>query len=122
MHIGKLFGWGIAVYAVMYLAVAMLALYGLAPSFLARTLALIILISLATMAGLSLKRHAARDILPYSLIWTLEVMGLDGLMSMPNTGLSIYLDWNVWVGYALVLIVPLFTHYAFRQPQSVRHV
>lgn len=122
MQLGKLFGWGIVIYAVMYLAVAMLALYGIAPSFLARAIALIVLIALATIAGLSLKRHAMRDIAPYSLVWTLEVIALDGLMSMPYTGLTLYLDWNVWVGYTLVLIVPLFTHYVFRQPQNPRHV
>lgn len=121
MQIGKLFGWGIVIYAVMYLTVAMLALYGIAPSILARAIALIVLVLLATIAGLSLRRHTMRDIVPYSFVWTLEVMALDGLMSMPYTGIAIYLDWNVWVGYALVFVVPLFTHYMFRQPQGARH-
>lgn len=121
MHYGKLFGWGIVIYAVMYLVVALLALYGIAPSLLARVLSLAALIGLATMAGLSIRRHTTRDILPYSIVWTLEVIALDALMSMPYTGFSIYLDWNVWVGYALVALVPLFTQYLHQRSESARN-
>ncbi len=121
MHIGKLLGWGIAIYAIMYLVVAALAIYAVSPPLFARLIALLILISLATMAGFSLRRHTVLDILPYSFMWTAEVMLLDALMSVPFAGWQLYMDWNVWVGYSLVLIVPLLTVYgSHRTPASAR--
>ena len=104
------------IYAVMYLLVAMLSLYGLYPNALARIFLLLALIALATMAGVSLKFRFKKDILPYSVVWVIEIALLDALMSVPYAGWGMYLDWNVWLGYALVALVPLFSSYLYRRP------
>ncbi len=121
MQWGKFFGWGIAIYAIMYVTVAALSLY-MASAMLSRVLALIVLIALATIAGLSLRRHTVRDILPYSGMWMAEVAILDAIMSVPYAGWGLYLDWNVWVGYSLVLLAPLLTVYAHRHSLTRRDV
>ncbi len=122
MHIGKLLGWGIVIYAVMYLVVAGLAVYQIDSGLLSRTISLLVLVALGTLAGLSLKRHSALDIVPYSLVWMLEVIALDLAMSAPYAGISVLLDWNVWVGYSLVFLVPLFAHYPYRHTVVRREV
>jgi hypothetical protein len=119
MQYGKLLGWGIAIYAVMYLLVAILSIYQVSPPVLARGMTMLALISLATLAGLSLRRGAMIDILPYSLFWLLEVALLDALVSVPYAGWRLYLDYNVWIGYSLVLVVPLFASYFYRRAYAL---
>ncbi len=106
MQYGKLLGWGIVIYSVMYLLVAGLSLYQVGPLF-ARIAALATLIGFASVAGHSLRRHSVWDVVPYALVWMLEVIVLDGLMSVPFTGWQLYLDLNVWIGYLLVFLVPI---------------
>lgn len=111
-----MFGWGVVIYAVMYLLVAGLSLYGMYPNLFSRILALGTLILLSTLAGLSLQFRLKKDILPYAVIWVIEIAVLDAIMSVPYAGWGMYLDWNVWVGYALVLLVPLFAASIHRRP------
>ena len=106
MQYGKLLGWGVMIYAVMYLLIAALSLYQVGP-LLTRILALGTLVVVVSVAGLSLRRHSAWDAIPYALAWVTMVIMLDGLMTVPYIGWQLYVDWHVWVGYALVLIVPL---------------
>lgn len=108
MKYGALFGWGIVIYAVMFLAWSALVLYGFSEGALPRLLGLLVLIVVATIAGYSLRTYNWRDILPYSIFWLVEIILLDILMSVPYTGWILFADANVWVGYALVVLVPLF--------------
>lgn len=107
MKFARLFGWGVVVYAILYLLIASLSLYGLYPGTLSRIVTVVVLASVLLIAGISLRANTAKDILPYSLVWMLEVVALDAILSVPFTGWALYLNWNVWVGYALVVFVPL---------------
>ena len=100
-------GWGIVIYAIMYLAANALLIYGVSggmPGIVAR---LIILICVALVAGRALQLASWKDILPYSFGWALIVMGLDALLTLPLTGAAVYSNWNIWIGYALVVLLPL---------------
>ena len=108
MRIGALLGWGIVIYAVIFLAWSGFVLYGFIDGVMPRIAALAILIALALIAGRSLRFHSWRDILPYSIAWTVVAALLDVVFSVPFAGWSLYLDWNVWVGYSMILFVPLF--------------
>ena len=107
MKYASMLGWGIVIYAVMYLAWSGLVLYGFTAGFLPRMLAIIILIVPATIAAHSLKFSSWKDILPHSIGWAIIVILLDMVFSVPYSGWQLYADWNVWVGYALVAGVPL---------------
>ena len=100
----------------MYLLVAAFSLYGMYPNLFSRILALGVLVALATMAGASLNFRSKKDIFPYSLAWVIEIAILDAFMSVPYAGWGLYLDWNVWVGYALVLLIPLYTVHLHKKP------
>src|SRR3990167_3248034 len=92
MRYRKLLGWGIAIYAVMFLMWSGFVTYGF-------------------IEGFALGFHRWLDILPYSLSWALLMAILDGVFSVPYTGWQMYFDWNIWFGYAVVAITPLLAPY-----------
>ncbi|OGG53203.1 hypothetical protein A2851_02740 [Candidatus Kaiserbacteria bacterium RIFCSPHIGHO2_01_FULL_53_29] len=107
MRYGALLGWGIVIYAVMALAWSGFGIYGLAGTIASRVLELLVLIIVATIAGRSLRFHSWNDILPYSVSWAILIGLLDAVYNVPFGGWEIYADWNLWVGYTLVVLVPL---------------
>src|SRR3989344_3068294 len=111
MRYGKLLGWGIVIYAVMFLMWSGFVTYGFIEGFAPRVTSLLILIGITIYAGLSLGFHRWPDILPYSLSWALLMATLDGVFSVPYTGWQMYFDWNIWFGYAVVAITPLLEPY-----------
>lgn len=108
---GSLLGWGIVIYAVVSLAWQALVIWGFSDSMFSRVAELLVLIIVATIAGRSLRFHSWKDILPYSVSWAVIAAALDIVYSVPFGGWRIYGDWNLWVGYGLVVIVPLFAAY-----------
>src|SRR3989344_1643213 len=88
---GRLAGWGITIYAIMYFVWSVFGLHGF----------------VAGIAGRSLHLKRWEDVLPYTMGWTLIAIVLDALVSIPVAGWGMYTDWNIWVGYALLLFVPL---------------
>ena len=110
-RIGALFGWGIVIYAVMFLLWSVFVTYGFVEGIAPRILGLIVLVILAVLAGRSLKAHVWQDIIPYSICWGLIMAIFDVVMSVPFAGWQIFLDWNVWFGYGVVTLAPLLVLY-----------
>lgn len=104
-------GWGIVIYAVMYLLATALATYGFFEGTAPRLISLVTLVGTAVIAGRSLKAHTWSDILPYSLSWGVTVAVIDGIMLFPFGGWQIYANWSVWFGYTLVALAPLLALY-----------
>ena len=111
MKYGLLFGWGIGIYAVMFLLWSGFVTYGFVDGVAPRIVGLLVLLAVAVIAGRSLRAHSWRDILPYSVSWGIMMALLDMTFSVPLTGWQLYADWNVWVGYLLVALFPLFALY-----------
>ncbi len=110
MRYGSLIGWGIVIYAVMFLVWNGLIQHAVTGG-ASRILLLLTLVITATIAGRSLRFSSAKDILPYSISWMIVVALLDAVYSVPSAGWQLYTDWNVWVGYILVVAVPLLAPY-----------
>ncbi|MBI5645232.1 hypothetical protein HY970_04000 [Candidatus Kaiserbacteria bacterium] len=107
MRYGALIGWGVVIYALMYLVWSGFVLYGFVGGFLPRLVGLILLISVTAIATRALRVHSWRDVLPYSIAWMIVVALCDAIFTMPYSGWALYANWNVWVGYLLVACVPL---------------
>lgn len=107
MKYDALIGWGIIIYAIMFLVWSGFVTYGFVEGIAPRIAGLITLVAIALYAGRSLTLASWKDILPYSVAWTLIVIAGDMILSVPFTGWMLFADWNVWVGYTLVLVVPL---------------
>lgn len=111
MKYGLLFGWGVVIYALMFLLWTGFVTYGFVEGLAPRIIGLLALITIALIAGGTLRHHAWMDILPYSILWAGMMGLLDAVFSVPYTGWQLYMDWNVWFGYVMVAIVPLFSPY-----------
>ena len=107
MKFDALIGWGIVIYAVMRLTWDGLVIYGITSGFTPRIIELAMLVILATIAGRSLRFASWKDVLPYSLSWAVIAALLDMVYTVPFSGWQMYSDWNVWVGYAFVVLLPL---------------
>ena len=108
--------WGVVIYAIMFLTWNGLAIYGLSNGIIPRLFQLAVLIAVMTVAARTLRFTTWHDILPYSLSWAVIVALLDAVFAVPFGGWQIYQDWNIWVGYTLVAVLPLLAPYARRIP------
>ncbi len=100
-------GWGIVLYATMYLSWALMIAYGLQGTLLSRGILLAVLVVSTAIATRHLPARLWKDILPYSLAWGISIAAIDAMLAAPSGSWGIYADPNLWVGYALVVIVPL---------------
>jgi hypothetical protein len=119
MRFTSILGWGVVIYAVMSLAWSGFIIYGLARMPIAHVAQLIILILLALIAGRALQLPDWRDILPVSLGWALMMTVLDAVYSAPFGAWHIFGNWNLWVGYGIVLVVPLLAPLTRRAPSTL---
>jgi hypothetical protein len=108
MRFGSLFGWGIVIYAVVSLAWSGLVLHGLTAGIAPRIIECMVLLIVCLIAGNALKFRSWKDILPYSIGWAIVAALLDIIYGVPFSGWSLYSEWSVWAGYALVVVLPLF--------------
>ncbi len=107
MKYGARLSWGIVIYAIIYLFSNGLSIYGVSGlwAILSRLLMLVIV---STVAGRSLGFKSWKDILPYSIFWAFTVICLDVVFTMiPFSGMQMYSNVNIWIGYALVALLPL---------------
>ena len=107
MKYGARLSWGIVIYAIMYLTWNGFAIYGFVNGIAPRICELIVLVIVSAIAGRSLGFTSWKDILPYSFVWALTSIGLDAIFTLPFSGTVMYANWNLWIGYALVMLLPL---------------
>lgn len=107
----RAFGWGVAIYAVMYLVWSGLVIYGFSLGTLSLIVRLAILFGITTLAARSLRLIDWKDILPYSVLWAVTAIVLDAVYLVPFTGWTLYSAWSVWLGYAFIVVFPLIRPY-----------
>ena len=111
VRLGALLGWGIVIYAIMFLVWSAFVVYGFVDGFGPRFVGLLVLVALGIIAGRALRAHSWHDILPYSFSWAVMMIVFDAAMSVPLSGWGMYSNWNLWFGYAVVLLAPLLSLY-----------
>ena len=107
MHLRSLFGWGIAVYAVLNLVWSALVVHGLSNTLIGRGCMIVALIVLVAIASRSLRLISERDAVVYGIGWVLIAALLDAILTVPIAGWAVYTNLNTWVGYGLLFAVPL---------------
>ncbi len=115
MRIGALLGWGVGIYAVVYLAWSAFIIHQL-DGISVRLFVLGVMVATTIVAGRSLRGTTWHDILPYSFSWALMAIVLDAIIVVPSGGIAIYYDWGAWFGYLIVVTVPLLTPYLKMNP------
>jgi hypothetical protein len=61
----------------------------------------------AFFAGRNLRLKSVSETLKYSATWIVIGILLDMVVTVPFTGWGIFAQWNVWLGYFLVLTAPI---------------
>jgi hypothetical protein len=113
-------GWGVVLYASMYLAFALLATYGYAGTLTARISMLAVLLFTTLIATRTLSHLNKADKVPYACMWVLTIAALDALFAAPTGSWAVFADPNLWIGYGLVFATPLVAPLAAHAPE-VRH-
>lgn len=103
-------GYGIILYAVMYLAWGLFAAYGFAGTQIARLGLFLVLIASTAIAARSLRYSSLRDSMLFVIAWLATIAVLDALFAGANGTWSIFADPNLWIGYLLVLGTPIVFH------------
>ena len=107
MNYKKLFGYGILIYVALFVYWSALIAYGAEQGIISQIVSLIIIAALACFAGHKLETKSVNKIIRYSVGWTVIVALLDVLFTVPFTGWEVFNEWSVWVGYAIILLIPL---------------
>jgi hypothetical protein len=113
----RILGWGIVIYAVMYLLWSGLVMYGLSFGIVSLLIRVAVLAIVTTIAARALRLISRIDILPYSIGWAVIAVALDAVFLVPFSGWALYGEWGVWAGYILVAILPLLTLSLLRTPR-----
>lgn len=116
----KAIGWGIVIYAVMYLVWSGLVIYGLSLGYLSLIVRLLVLFFITMIAARSLRLADWKDVFPYSVVWAVVAAILDGLFLVPFSGWGLYTSLSVWFGYALIVILPLVSIFWRRRSANPR--
>jgi hypothetical protein len=108
MKILKIIGFGALIYAVAFVVVSAFIGFQIPSDNLAVKLATIGCVLLTIiLAAKSLKVSSAKEMLGYSFIWVIINLLLDILITARFTGWAVFGQWNILLGYLLILIVPL---------------
>lgn len=113
-RVAKAVGWGILIYAVMYLVWSGLVIYGLSLGYLSLIIRLFVLFAITSLAARAMRLTNWRDLLPFSLGWALVAIVLDAIYLVPFSGWALYASLSVWLGYALVVALPILSLYTRR--------
>lgn len=105
--IARAIGWGIIIYAVMYLVWSGLVIYGLSLGYLSLFIRLATLVVLTSIAARSLRLADWKDVVPYSIVWAVVGIIFDALYLVPFSGWGLYASLSVWIGYALIVAFPI---------------
>lgn len=118
MNYKKLFGYGAVVWATAYIVATALMVYGVFDNVIAKSILVLIVAGAAYLAGRGLSLDSAVSILKYSAVWLIMAVILDAIITVPFTGWGLFTQWNIWAGYAVILLVPLAGSSKGDTPQS----
>jgi CTP:molybdopterin cytidylyltransferase MocA len=97
-----------------------MSVYGWTAGIEPRIVEAIVLFVACIAAGQSLRMRNWKDILPYSIGWAAVAAALDAFLAARFQGWSLYSQWSVWLGYALIATLPLLSVYFRKEPTPAK--
>lgn len=98
---------GIAIYASGVLAAQALFAFNVDNELTISIVSVGVLGLFSLIAGMDLQARAIREVIPYSLSWTLIAVVLDVFLAVPVLGWGFLLTPDVVIGYAIIALIPL---------------
>jgi cell division protein FtsW (lipid II flippase) len=91
--------------------------YEMQNSLLAKIVTLLAIAIVACFAGKCVRKDSATGIIKYSIGWVVIVFILNILICSRFVD-NFFSQWNVWVGYALILLIPLLSCKCCKKTES----
>ncbi len=107
MNYKKLIGFGILLWMVAFISASVFIGAKAIDSIIAKITVPLAVGTVALFPGNSLKLNSVSETLKYSIDWVAIGVLLDIAVTVPFTGWGIFAQWNIWLGYCLVLIAPI---------------
>ena len=106
MQIWRALGWGVIIYAIMYLAWSGMVIYGFSLGIVSLVARLAVLALVTIIATRAMRLMNMKDVVGHALVWAAVAIGLDMVYLVPFSGWALYASWSVWAGYALIVVFP----------------
>jgi predicted Na+-dependent transporter len=103
----NIFGFGVLIYLVIFLIMSGFAAYDMRDTLTAKIITLAAIALVAFWGGKSLNPANMAEALKHSIGWVVIIVVLDALITARFTGFGIFSQWNVLLGYVLVVLTPL---------------
>lgn len=107
MDITRALGWGVVIYAIMYLAWSGFVIYGFSLGIVSLIARFSILALITIIAARAMHLSDTKDLIGNALVWAAVAVGLDMVFLVPFSGWALFASWSVWAGYALIVVFPL---------------
>ncbi|MCX6791135.1 MAG: hypothetical protein NTV62_03015 [Candidatus Gribaldobacteria bacterium] len=108
MKILKALGLGALIYVVAFMVISVFIGFKVpTDSLLVKTITLLAVLITIILSAISLKANSIKEALSYSFIWVMVNFVLDILVTTRFAGWGFFGQWNIVLGYLLILIAPL---------------
>ena len=108
MKILKALGLGALIYVVASMVISVFIGFKVpTDSLLVKMMTLLAVLITIVLSARSLRANSIKEALGYSLIWVMVNFVLDILVTTRFAGWGFFGQWNIILGYLLILIVPL---------------
>ena len=109
MNIKNTIGFGLVAYVVIFIYWSIIAGFEFSATTWSWYVGFVVVAIVAHFLGAKLGEKNAPTILKYSVTWVIVVAILDALLSTRFVEGNLFAMWQTWVGYLLLLLVPLST-------------
>jgi len=86
MKLRTLIGWGIVIYAVLYLVWTGLVVHGFSGMIVSRVIVLATLATVTAIATRALRVTSEREVIPYAIGWICVAIIMDAIFAVPSSG------------------------------------
>lgn len=103
--------WGILIYSVAVFLSSLLIEFDLFEGALPLLSDIFSMAVVSYVGGRLLDVHTLRAVVPYALVWTGTVIGIDAIFHLPYEGLIFFASGNIIAVYVGVFLAPFFALY-----------
>ncbi|PIR44102.1 hypothetical protein COV23_01705 [Candidatus Wolfebacteria bacterium CG10_big_fil_rev_8_21_14_0_10_31_9] len=107
MDYKKLFGYGVLIWAVVYLVATAFVGYKLSGMLWTQIVLVIISAVFSYFLAKNLSANLVVGMLKYSFSWMIMTIILSIIFTVPFTGWIVFNSWDMWASFLVILLVPL---------------
>ena len=103
----KFLGYGGIIWGVAFIVVSIFIGFKVSSQIIVQGITTLAVVITAFLLAKSLNVSTMKEMLKYSFSWVIVGLILDALITARFTGWEFFSRWEMWLGYLLILVVPL---------------